>query len=127
MGRSLLAVDGGALDERLAALPGVRSFTYDRAFPHTLRVVVRPERPVLVLRQGVDAYLVAASGRVLRPLAHPHLSQPAARLRDEGREDRRRRDALAPAWRPPRRPLAVVRGAQLCRAASTSSDVGPRS
>jgi hypothetical protein len=73
-GQSLLRVDARALDGRLATLSGVRSFTYDRAFPHTLRVVVRPERPVLVLRQGVDAYLVAAGGRVLRPLSHPHLS-----------------------------------------------------
>jgi hypothetical protein len=52
----------------------VRSFRYDRAFPNTLRVVLRPEQPVLVLRTGADAYLVAATGRVIRTLAHPHLS-----------------------------------------------------
>ena len=74
LGRSLLRVDLAALDERLSSLSGLRSFTYDRAFPHTLRVVVRPERPVLVVRQGSGAYLVAMGGRVLRPLAHPHLS-----------------------------------------------------
>ncbi len=74
VGRSLLRVNGAVLDERLAALSGVRSFSYDRAFPHTLRVVVRPERAVLVVRQGDRAYLVAASGRVLRPLPNPHLS-----------------------------------------------------
>jgi hypothetical protein len=36
--------------------------------------VLRPEQPVLVLRTGVNAYLVAATGRVIRKLAHPHLS-----------------------------------------------------
>jgi cell division septal protein FtsQ len=74
LGRSLLRIDGGDLGSRLAPLPDVHSFRYDRAFPHTLRVVIRPERPVLVVRRGHDAFLVAASGRVLRPLAHPHLS-----------------------------------------------------
>lgn len=74
VGQSLLRVDAGALDQRLSTLSGLRTFSYDRAFPHTLRVVVKSERPVLVLRQGGDAYLVAAGGRVLRPLAHPQLS-----------------------------------------------------
>jgi cell division septal protein FtsQ len=74
VGRSLLKVDGSVLDRRIAPLPGVRSFRYDRAFPNTLRIVLRPEQPVLVLRSGADAYLVAASGRVIRKLAHPHLS-----------------------------------------------------
>jgi cell division protein FtsQ len=73
-GRSLLRIDGSDLERRLAPLPDVHSFRYDRAFPHTLRVVVRPERPVLVVRRGHDAFLVAASGRVLRPLTHPRLS-----------------------------------------------------
>lgn len=75
VGQSLLRVNAGTLDQQLAALSGLRTFSYDRAFPHTLRVVVRRERPVIVLRQGGDAYLVAAGGRVLRPLAHPHLSR----------------------------------------------------
>jgi cell division septal protein FtsQ len=76
LGTSLLRVSGDGIDEELAALPGLRSFTYDRAFPHTLRVVVRPEQPVLVLRRvpGTEAYLVSATGRVIRPLAHPRRS-----------------------------------------------------
>jgi cell division septal protein FtsQ len=76
LGASLLRVSSDGIDEALAALPGVRSFTYDRAFPHMLRVVVRPEQPVLVLRRvpGTEAYLVSATGRVIRPLAHPRLS-----------------------------------------------------
>jgi cell division septal protein FtsQ len=74
VGRSLLRVGQGDLDRRLATVTGVRTFTYDRAFPHTLRVVVRAERSVLVLRQSRFAYLVSASGRVLRTLQHPRLS-----------------------------------------------------
>jgi hypothetical protein len=74
LGRSLMKVDGTTLGRRIAPLPGVRSFRYDRAFPNTLRIVLRPEQPVLVLRSGADAYLVSATGRVLRPLAHPRLS-----------------------------------------------------
>jgi cell division septal protein FtsQ len=49
-------------------VPGVQSATYDRAFPNTLRVVVVPERPVAVIRQGASAWLVSARGRVLRAL-----------------------------------------------------------
>jgi hypothetical protein len=74
VGQSLMKIDGNSLDRRIAPLPGVRAFKYDRAFPNTLRIVLRPEQPVLVLRSGADAYLVAATGRVIRPLAHPHLS-----------------------------------------------------
>ena len=74
LGQSLMKVDGSTLGRRIAPLPGVRSFRYDRAFPNTLRIVLRPEQPVLVLRSGAAAYLVAATGRVIRPLAHPRLS-----------------------------------------------------
>ena len=74
VGQSLLKVDENGLGRRIAPLPGVRSFRYDRAFPNTLRIVLRPEQPVLVVRRGDQAYLAAASGRVIRTLAHPHLS-----------------------------------------------------
>ena len=70
VGQSLLRVDGRSLERRMAPIPGVRSFEYDRAFPNTLRIVVQPEQPVLVLRQGAAAFLVSTSGRVIRPLAH---------------------------------------------------------
>jgi cell division protein FtsQ len=74
LGRSLLRVNGADLDRRLSTLPGVASLDYDRAFPNTLRVTIRAERPVLVLRRGRDAFLVSTTGRVLRTLAHPRLS-----------------------------------------------------
>jgi len=73
-GRSLLKVDGGVIGARLAAIPAVASFRYDRAFPNTLRVVVRAERPVLVVRSGREAFLVASTGRTLATLAHPRRS-----------------------------------------------------
>lgn len=76
IGTSLLRVGDADLTRRLDALPDVASFTFDRSFPHTLRVVVHGERPALVVRRvpGKSAYLVASSGRVLRLLSNPLLS-----------------------------------------------------
>lgn len=68
-GKSLLALRGSDVANRLAAVPDVQSATYDRAFPNTLRIVVVPERPVAVIRQGAAAWLVSARGRVLHALA----------------------------------------------------------
>ena len=42
--------------------------THDRAFPHTLRVYVRAERPLLVLRRGSESWLVSARARVVRTI-----------------------------------------------------------
>ena len=64
-GTSLLALDGAALERRVDALPTVVSSTYDRAFPHTLRVTVVPEVPVAVLHRGGETWLVSARGRVV--------------------------------------------------------------
>ncbi len=66
VGQSLVSIREGDVERRLRALPAVRSATVDRDFPRTLRVVVHPERPVAVLRHANDAWLVAASGRVIR-------------------------------------------------------------
>jgi cell division protein FtsQ len=67
-GESLVGIDLPHLQALVEEIPGVASVTFDRAFPHTLRASVVPERPVAVLRQGKDSWLVAASGRVIRPL-----------------------------------------------------------
>jgi cell division septal protein FtsQ len=69
-----------ALDEfngqsLLAGLPAVGSATFDRAFPHTLRVSVVPERPAAVLRSGARAWLVSAKAKVLRQLTTRPLPQ----------------------------------------------------
>ena len=68
VGSSLVSLEKGDVERRLAALPMVGSASYDRAFPHTLRVLVRAERAVAVLRRGADAWLLSARGRLLRRL-----------------------------------------------------------
>ena len=68
LGQSLLAVDLERLRRRAEALPTVLAVSFDRAFPHTLRVVVTPERPVAVARQGAGSWLVSARGRVMGEL-----------------------------------------------------------
>jgi cell division protein FtsQ len=72
IGRSLLGLDGAELVRRVEAIPEVAKVRYDRAFPRTLVVTVRQERPAAVLRRGPQAWLVAASGRVLRQLPRRH-------------------------------------------------------
>lgn len=68
-GRSLVAVDGAAVEQHVDGLPSVRSSVVDRAFPHTLRIRVVPEFPVAVLRRGADSWLVSARGRVIGTIA----------------------------------------------------------
>lgn len=65
VGRSLLALDGGALERKVDALPTVVSTSYDRSFPHTLRVRVVPEVPVAVLHRGKQTWLVSGRGRAI--------------------------------------------------------------
>jgi cell division protein FtsQ len=67
-GESLVSLDGAALDRTLAQLPVVASARYDRDFPHTLRIFVRPEHAVAVMRRGPESWLVSARGRVMESL-----------------------------------------------------------
>ena len=69
VGKSLVGLDGNAVIRRVEALPTVVSASYDRAFPHTLRVTIVAEQPVAVLRKGPSAWLVSRRGRVMAPLA----------------------------------------------------------
>jgi cell division protein FtsQ len=64
-GESLFGLDLDAAEVDVAALPTVASVRFDRAYPHTLRVVVAPERPVAVVRQGADSFVVSRRGRVM--------------------------------------------------------------
>jgi cell division protein FtsQ len=73
VGRPLVGLDGSAVLHRVDALPTVVSATYDRAFPHTLRIFVVPERPAAVLRRGPDSWLVSTRGRVMEPLSRTGL------------------------------------------------------
>jgi cell division protein FtsQ len=65
LGASLVGLDGAAVERRVDALPAVVGSSYDRDFPHTLRVTVTPERPVGVLRAGRSWWLVSARARVI--------------------------------------------------------------
>jgi cell division septal protein FtsQ len=64
-GRSLVSLHGAAVIRRAEDLPTVVGVTYDRAFPHTLRIRVVPERAVAVLRSGLSSWVVSARGRVI--------------------------------------------------------------
>jgi cell division protein FtsQ len=75
-GESLVAFDSGQAARRLSSVAEVADARFDRAFPHTLRVQVRLERPIAVLRRGADAWLVSASARVLRKLERPYPRLP---------------------------------------------------
>ena len=68
VGESLVGLKSTALDARIAPLADVVEARYDHAYPHTLVVHARPERPLLVLRRASESWLVSARGRVLRPL-----------------------------------------------------------
>jgi cell division protein FtsQ len=77
-GTSLLKLDVGAAERAVESLPTVAAVTFDRAFPHTLRIIVVPERPVAVVRQGPASYLLSARGRVISPTgrrSHPKLAR----------------------------------------------------
>ena len=68
VGRPLVGLDGSAVLRAVDALPTVVSASYDRDFPHTLRVTVVAERPAAVLRRGPDSWLVSRRGRVIERL-----------------------------------------------------------
>jgi len=75
LGRSLVRIGASEIDRRVRQLPDVIGVSFDRRFPHTLRVRVTAERPVLLLRRGRDGtWLVSARGRVMRQLRTPKLS-----------------------------------------------------
>lgn len=69
VGRPLVGLDGAAVLRGVDALPSVVRATYDRGFPHTLRVMVVPERPAAVLRSGASSWLISVRGRVMQRLA----------------------------------------------------------
>lgn len=84
VGESLVALDTGELRRLLEALPSVRALDYDRAFPHTLRIVVAPEVPAALVRSGPDRWLVSKRGRVIRAL-EPGNAGALPRIRLRGR------------------------------------------
>jgi cell division protein FtsQ len=73
-GTSLLGLNTADIDARLSPLRDVSLVSYDRAFPHTAKIIVSAERPVAVLRRGSQAWIVTERGRVLEPITDPHAS-----------------------------------------------------
>jgi cell division protein FtsQ len=76
VGKSLVSLSAARVEARVLRLPAIVSARVDRSFPSTLKVFVRAERPVAVVRQGAHAWLASARARVLRvlvPRAHPEL------------------------------------------------------
>jgi len=67
-GAPLVGLDGSSVLRKVDELPTVVRASYDRAFPHTLRITVVPERPAAVLRRGPDSWLVSMRGRVIERL-----------------------------------------------------------
>jgi cell division protein FtsQ len=78
-GTSLLALHRADVERRLAPLTDVATASYDRAFPHTLRVTVRAEHAVAVARRGAKGWLVSGEGRVMGPVA-PGTSRSLPRI-----------------------------------------------
>jgi cell division protein FtsQ len=69
LGTSLVGLDGPAVERRVEALPTVVDAGYDRAFPHTLRVSVVPERPAALVRSGRSTWVVSARARIVARVA----------------------------------------------------------
>jgi cell division protein FtsQ len=69
VGRPLVGLDGSEVLRRVDTLPTVVSATYDRGFPHTLRVTVVPERSAAVVRSGANSWLVSTRGRIMERLS----------------------------------------------------------
>jgi cell division protein FtsQ len=67
-GRSLVALDVADIEGKVRALPSVAGVSVDRAFPHTLRIKIAPERAVAVARREHSSWLVTGSGKVIREI-----------------------------------------------------------
>jgi cell division protein FtsQ len=65
-GQSLLVVNQGTVERRLATLADVAGVSVNRDFPHTLRLAVLPAHSIAVLRRGPSAWIVSSDGRVIR-------------------------------------------------------------
>lgn len=62
IGRSLLRIDPGRIQSRVAGLPAVSAVTVDRDWPHRLVITVTERRPVAVVATSSGAQLVDATG-----------------------------------------------------------------
>jgi cell division protein FtsQ len=77
-GASLVGLDLDEARTDVLSLSTVADASFDRAFPHSLRVTIVPERPVAVVRQGATAFVVSERGRVIARIdrqARPSLAR----------------------------------------------------
>ena len=120
-GTSLVSLDGETVVRRLEALPSVQSVTYDRAFPHTLRLEVVPEQPVAVVNQASALWIVSVRGRVIgRTTADVAPELPRIRylsqttlVSGEFISDEGTKTLLAALGEAPRRMLLPIHGARM--------------
>jgi cell division protein FtsQ len=68
-GDPLVEVDGGAVAERIEALPWVDAAHVDRSFPNGVTIIVRERKPVAVVAHERQLALVDDGGRVLDTVA----------------------------------------------------------
>lgn len=77
-GESLVALDLDAARSDVTSLSTVAAVSFDRAYPHTLRVTIVPERAVALVRQGASSFVVSERGRVMARVerqARPQLAR----------------------------------------------------
>jgi cell division protein FtsQ len=65
-GKSLLALDRTDVEGRLTKLSDIAGVSFDRDFPHTLKVLVTPAHSIAVLRRGMSAWILSSDGHVIR-------------------------------------------------------------
>ena len=126
VGTSLLRVDGDAVAPAVGPIPVVRALPVRPRVPaHAAHRRPAASCRVLVLRQvpGRDAFLVAASGRVIRTLAHPRLSR-LPRLWVTKEVDVAVGERASGAARRGRDGARAAPGCRRCRAACASVRVG---
>lgn len=78
-GRNLITIHASDITSRLDRVPDVARATFDRDFPHTLRLVVAPAHAIAVIRRGPSAWIVSTDGRVVRE-AWPHAAPRLPRI-----------------------------------------------
>ena len=83
-GTPMVRVDTAAIEQRISALPLVRSVEVDRDWPTTLRIDVRRRVPVAVTSTPGGYELVDRDGVVLRPVDGPVEGVPYVEATGEG-------------------------------------------
>jgi cell division protein FtsQ len=119
LGGPLVAIDTGAIAERLRALPAVASAEVERDWPHAVAVHVVQRTPVAAVQTAGGPALLDATGAVFAGPAVPGL--PGLTVASPGPADPATRAAVAVLGALP----ATLRGQVLTAGSSIASDGGP--